>query len=237
MTSYSAHWRTTIFAAIILHFFIALGVSYVLPILMPEPKIEIAPEFEWVDVDLLPDNFVVAEEAIPAETAQENSPTFNAQDLFIPELTIPEVKIEPPAPIKPPEIKPIERPKPKVENPKPPAQIQPEEKPPEVPAKTDDADSPKQQLGKPPVTVKEVYPEKDSVLGYKGYVVVAVTIGKDGKVKAANIVSSSGTDSVDEIALKAAKQWTFRPALDKIGKPMACDKIITFDFKKISDAK
>ena len=91
MSGYSAYWRTTIFAAIAFHFLTALGFSYVLPHLMPEPKIEDVAEFEWVDVDLLPPDVTVIEaEAIPTETVQEVLPTFKAQDLFVPDLTIPE---------------------------------------------------------------------------------------------------------------------------------------------------
>jgi len=235
MSGYSTYWRTTIFAAIAFHFLTALGFLYVLPHLMPEPKIEDVAEFEWVDVDLLPPDVVVIEaQAIPAETVQETLPTFNAQDLFVPELTIPEPIIEPP-----PEIKPIEPPKPQ-----PPPQVvkteqeaqqqvQSEEPPKEVVVVPANA---KQQLGQPPVTVTEVYPQKGSGLGYRGYVSIAATIGKDGKVRATKVMRTSGRMFVDEIARKAAMQWTFKPALDQDGKPMECDKIITFDFKKFAEA-
>lgn len=236
MSGYSAYWRTTIFAAIVFHFLAALGFSYVLPHLMPEPKIEDVAEFEWVDVDLLPPDVVVIEaEAIPVETVQETLPTFSAQDLFVPDLTIPEPIIESPPQL---EIKPIETPKPE-----PPQivkteqeaqqQVQSEEPPKEVVVVPANA---KQQLGQPPVTITEVYPEKGSGLGYKGYVSIAATIGKDGKVKATKVMRTSGRMFVDEIARKAAMQWTFKPALDQDGKPMVCDKIITFDFKKFSEA-
>ena len=236
MSGYSTYWRTTIFASIAFHFLTALGFSYVLPHLMPEPKIEDVAEFEWVDVDLLPPDVVVIEaEAIPVETVQETLPTFKAEDIFIPELTIPEPVIEPPPQL---EIKPLEPPKPQ-----PPPQIvkteqeaqqqvQSEEPPKEVvvvPANT------KQQLGQPPVTLTEFYPEKGSGLGYRGYVSIAATIGKDGKVHATKVMRTSGRMFVDEIARKAAMQWTFKPALDQDGKPMVCDKIITFDFKKFAD--
>ena len=236
MSGYSTYWRTTIFASIAFHFLTALGFSYVLPHLMPEPTIEDVAEFEWVDVDLLPPDVVVIEaEAIPVETVQETLPTFNAQDLFIPELTIPEPVIEPPLVLEP---KPLEPPKPQ-----PPPQVvkteqeaqqqvQSEEPPKEVVVVPANA---KQQLGQPPVTVTEVYPEKGSGLGYRGYVSIAATIGKDGKVHATKVMRTSGRMFVDEIARKAAMQWTFKPALDQDGKPMVCDKIITFDFKKFAD--
>ena len=229
MNGCSTYWRTTIFAAIAFHFLTALGFSYVLPHLMPEPKIEDVAEFEWVDVDLLPPDVVVLEEeAIPLETAQETLPTFNAADLILPELTIPEPVIEPP-----PEVKPLAPPKPQppvVNEQKPEQKIQPEEPPKDVVVQNDG----KQLVTRPPITVNAVYPEKGSGLGFKGYISFAVRIGKDGKVKSTEILQSSGRMFVDEIARKAAMQWTFKPALDQIGRPMECDKIITFDFRKIS---
>lgn len=233
MSGYSTYWRTTIFASIAFHFLSALGFSYVLPHLMPEPTIEDVAEFEWVDVDLLPPDVTVIEaEAIPTETVQEILPTFNARDLFVPELTIPEPIIEPP----PPEVKPIEPPKPpqvvKTEQ-ESQQKVQSEEPPKEVVVVPPNA---KQQMGRPPVAIMEVHPEKGSGLGYRGYVSIAVRIGKDGKVKSAEVVQTSGRYFVDEIARKAAMQWTFKPALDQNGKPMVCDKIITFDFKKFSAA-
>ena len=238
MESYSTYWRTTIFAAIAFHFLAALGFSYVLPHLMPEPKIEDVANFEWVDVDLLPDDVIVIEaEALPPEIPQETLPTFNARDLFVPEFEMPEVKIEPiveEPPPPPPEVKPIEPPKP----PPPPQVIKDEQE-----AKKQIEENPdkqvvvvpsKQLMGQPPVTIMAVYPEEGSGLGYKGYVSIAATIGKDGKVKATKVMRTSGRFFVDEIARKAAMQWTFKPALDQEGKPMVCDKIITFDFKKFS---
>jgi len=227
MTGYSTYWRTTIFAAIAFHFLAALGFSYVLPHLMPEPKIEDVTEFEWIDVDLSEEVVVVQEEAIPTETVQEVFPMFNARDLFIAEPTIPEpIIIEETSP---PEIKPIEPPQVvKTEQ-----KVQSEEPPKDVVVVPANA---KQQLGQPPVTITEVYPQKGSGLGYRGYVSIAATIGKDGKVRATKVISTSGRMFVDEIARKAAMQWTFKPALDQDGKPMECDKIITFDFKKFAEA-
>ena len=239
MTGYSTYWRMTIFASIAFHFLMALGFSYVLPHLIPEPTIEDVSEFEWVDVDLLPDEVVVVEaEAIPpTETVQETLPIFNARDLFVPELNVPAPVFREEPPLVP-ESKIIEPPKstppPQVVNNEPTPQAKVEEPPPKeeviVPKNT------KQQLGQPPVTITEFYPEKGSGLGYKGYVSIAATIGKDGKVKATKVMRTSGRYFVDEIARKAAMQWTFKPALDQDGKPMECDKIITFDFKKFAEA-
>lgn len=235
MTGYSTYWRTTIFASIAFHFLTALGFSYVLPHLMPEPTIEDVAEFEWIDVDLSDEVVVVEAEAIPTETVQETLPTFNANDLFVVQPTIPEpvfVEETPPPPLPEPKVEPpkIQTPPQPVTNEQPaPSKV---DEPPKdeviVPANS------RQQLGQPPVTLTEVYPEKGGGLGYRGYVSIAATIGKDGKVRATKVMRTSGRYFVDEIARKAAMQWTFRPALDQDGKPMECDKIITFDFKKFS---
>ena len=228
MNGYSTHWAATIFAAIIFHFAAALSFSYVLPKLAPEKNFE-----DVVEIELVDENFfqpeVVAQEAIPSTDAQEILPTFKAQDLFVPDLKIPEPKIE-----QPPEIKPLEpqkiQPPPKIDSkpkPKPEQKPEPEESPKEEPAPEDK----RQRLVRPPITIMEVYPEEGSVLGFKGYISFAARIGKDGKVKSTEILQSSGRYFVDEIARKAAVQWAFKPALDQSGRPMECDKIITFDFK------
>lgn len=224
MSDYLPRWPATIFASIALHFFAALGFSFLLEYFEPEPKLADVAQLEWVEVDLPEEVAPVEEEAIPS--TQENFSTFRAQDLFLPEIKIPEPPIVEP----PPEIKPIEPPKPPPIEKEPEQKIQTEEPPKEVVAPE------KQKLGRPPVALNEIYPENGSGLGYKGYVSIAVTIGKDGKVKSAQVVQSSGRMFVDEIACKAAEQWTFRPALDEKSKPMVSTKIITFDFKKFSEA-
>ena len=238
MTGYSTYWRTTIFASIAFHFLTVLGFSYVLPHLIPEPTIEDVVPIEWVDVDLPENVVVVQEEAIPLETVQETLPLFNARDLFVPELQIPDpVIVEEIPPL--PDPKPIEPPKlqppPKIVQPQQDTQQQAQDEEPPKEVVVVPANS-KQQIGQPPVTLTEVYPEKGSGLGYRGYVSIAATIGKDGKVRATKVMRTSGRFFVDEIARKAAMQWTFKPALDQDGKPMECDKIITFDFKKFSEA-
>ena len=234
MKDYSPHWSTTILAAIVLHFAAALGFSFVEPKPEVVPTIEAAQSFEWIDVDLSDEVIADAQESSPPSTPapRESSSPFSAQDLFVPQLPTPEVPAV--EQIQPREVKPIERPrfqlpdeKPKVERP---AEAQPKvEEPPKVeqPAEA-------QRLEQPPVALKEVYPEQGSGLGFKGFVSIAATVGTDGKVHETEILQSSGRFFVDEIALKAAVQWTFKPARDQNGKPMQSIKIITFDFRKFS---
>lgn len=233
MIGYATHWRATIFAAIILHVAAALVFSYVVPLFAPKPKLETVTELEWVDADLTDDVTVIDAEAIPSDAPPESLSTFDADDLILPELSIPEPKIEPVAP--PLQPKPTEPPK-LQPTPTKPADVKPETKPQpaQMPAKEVAPADNRQVVTRPPITINAVYPEKGSGLGFKGYVSFAAHIDKNGKVTATEILQSSGRYFVDEIARKAAEQWTFKPALDQHGRPMECDKIITFDFKKFT---
>lgn len=224
MKNYSPHWPATICAAIILNLLAAFGFSFVAEKLAPEPKIVDVTAFEWVDVELSDETTLVDEPEISAEVVQENSSPFNAQDIFIPELKLPELPAV--EEFKPPEIKPIERPKP-VERPQNIPKPPPIVKPPKV--ETPDEN---REIVQPPVAVTEVYPEKAG--DFKGFVAIAATIDANGKVTETEILQSSGQEFVDELAVKAAVQWTFRPALDKNNRPLPSIKIIVFDFKKIS---
>ena len=232
MNDYSPRWTATIFAAVILHVAAALGFSLVAEEVEPVPTIEDAQTFAWVDVDLSDGESVDAEGILPPSTQETSSP-FNAQDLFVPEAKISQLpaveQFKPPTPevkpiertqLQPPEVKPIERPKPQPPNVE------------ELPKIEEPAEA--QRLEQPPVALKEVYPKAGSGLGYKGFVSIAATVGTDGKVHETEILQSSGRYFVDEIALKAAVQWTFKPARDQNGKPMQSIKIITFDFRKFS---
>ena len=233
MTDFSTSWPTTILVATAFHFLTALGFSYVLPYLTPEPKIADIAEFEWIDVDLSDDvSAVVDADAIPTESITENSSPFNAQDLSFAATEIPAfpaVEI-PPTPPKP-ELKPVERPRPLPTEQKISDRPQP---PPTEPKSSDENVDENRKLMTPPVTLTEVYPEKGGGLGFTGIVLFSATIGTDGKVKEAELVQSSGRLFVDEIARKAVMQWTFRPALDQFNHPTACVKIIGIDFKKSS---
>ena len=232
MTDYSPRWATTIFAAVTLHFAAALGFSLVEPKAEVVPTTEVASEFDWIDVELSDATGVDAEEISSTQEnspVQENSSPFSAQDLFVPQLPIPQVPTV--EEIQPHEVKPVERQRfqlPVTEKPK------VDESPKvDAPSKVEES-AEAQRLEQPPVTIKEVYPEAGSGLGFKGYVSIAATVGTDGKIHETEILQSSGRYFVDEIALKAAVQWTFKPARDQNGKPMQSIKIITFDFRKFS---
>jgi len=211
--SYSPAWRKTIVAAVAVHAVGALGFGYVAENFQPAPKIQAVAEIDWVDVDLTDEVAIDDAEAIPSDAAEPSA--FAAEDLRLPEANVP--TFTPPTIERPkPQVKPIERPKPQppAENPK------PVDQPVDQPAA--------QIMSKPPVTVREVQPD---IKNFRGFIAVAVRVGKDGKVKSTEILQSSADAAIDAKAVDAARQWTFRPALDQVGRPMDSDKIIVFDLR------
>ncbi len=211
---YYSHWLSTIFAAVALHIVAAIIFSFALPKLFPAQSPYEVEKINWVDVELVDEVAAIDEEIISVEP-QNNSTSFEFAPIELPPIIEPQ-KFEPPKISKPPET----APPPKVEPQKISEPV--EETPPE-----------KQILGSDAITISEVYPEKN--FGFQGYVAISVTIGKDGKIKNAEVIMPSGIADVDNIALESAKKWTFKPALDQNNKPMERVKVITFDFTKISD--
>lgn len=60
--------------------------------------------------------------------------------------------------------------------------------------------------------------------------VVEVTVTPDGDVASANILQSSGHDTLDQLALNAARHWKFRPAT-RNGTPVASTARLHFHFE------
>ena len=214
---YSPNWLLAILAAIVIHFLAAVALEFVLPKIYPAQIPPDVAEISWVDVDLVDEAAVIEEEVIPIETPPEVAEEFAPIEL--PPLVEPP-KFEMPEIPKLPESEP-----PKEESP---PKVEPEKKSEPV-EETDE----KQELASDAITISAEHPTKN--FGFKGYVSISVTIGKDGKVKSAEVLMPSGIKDVDEISLESAKQWTFKPALDINNKPMERVKVITFDFNKISD--
>lgn len=216
---YSTHWTATIFAAIAIHFLGAIILSFVFPKIFPESKVEVE-TIEWVDVDLVDEVTVIDEEPIAIEdTTFETATESEFAAIELPPL---------------PTFEPIEIPKPKVEETPPPKKSETNsDEVKDAEKKSEPAEEPKgkQLLNSPPITINEVNPAES--MNYTGIVAVVATIGKDGKVKQTQVALTSGIKDVDDDAQVAAGKWTFKPALDQDGKPMECDKVITFDYKKI----
>jgi len=70
-----------------------------------------------------------------------------------------------------------------------------------------------------PVTqVKPDYPEFARDAQIQGTVLLHVLVGKDGRVK--NVKVKKSITGLDDAAIKAIKQWVFKPALSN-NKPVA----------------
>ncbi len=64
----------------------------------------------------------------------------------------------------------------------------------------------------PVYSVKPHYPYLAKKRGYEGRVVLRLLVGKDGRVKKAVVVKSSGYGILDREAVKALSRWVFEPA-------------------------
>ncbi|MCK4642581.1 TonB family protein [bacterium] len=73
------------------------------------------------------------------------------------------------------------------------------------------------------------YPIRMREMGFGGQVKIKVTVGTDGKPKNIKILRSSGNDTLDFNAEKAAEKCVFAPAYQN-GKPIEEDFIIPYDF-------
>lgn len=68
--------------------------------------------------------------------------------------------------------------------------------------------------------VQPEYPRLAEKAGLEGVVWIKALVGSDGNVREAVVYKSSGTESLDEAALKVAKDNKFKPAIQN-GRPVA----------------
>lgn len=77
------------------------------------------------------------------------------------------------------------------------------------------------------------YPELPDALreqGHHGQVYVVGLLGSDGKLAAARLSYSSGSPQLDALALSAVNGWTWSPARDADGKPLAIPLQVKIEF-------
>ncbi|MBD3401473.1 TonB family protein [candidate division GN15 bacterium] len=74
------------------------------------------------------------------------------------------------------------------------------------------------------------YPRLARQASLEGDVVVQVLVDKDGTVRDAIVAKSSGTASLDEAAIEAAKECRFKPGIQN-GQPVACWVSFTYNFR------
>lgn len=86
----------------------------------------------------------------------------------------------------------------------------------------------------PPSVVSYVepdYPGRAMLDGTSGVVQVRITVNASGGVNAVSVSGSSGSAALDRAAVEAVYRWTFSPALDTYGQPMACTIYLPVNFK------
>lgn len=251
---YSARWRETILASIVLHAVIFAGAFLILTVSEPEQELA-SSELEWIEVDrwetALPDGFGLETESIDqaeaTSTSTEVYSQFGFMPLVIPEMPMPDIPdwtaLEPPPP--PIEHRPLPPPRPSeqttptqpstpVQMPWGSAPLGSDEKSVESTEKpVEEVSTGARRMAEPPVVIEEHYPLKSGAFNFDGSVGVLVRIGEDGSVTRTQVMYSSGRMLIDGAAVSAALKWKFTPALDQDGRPMECDKILTFDFKNL----
>lgn len=86
----------------------------------------------------------------------------------------------------------------------------------------------------PPSVVSYVepdYPGRAMLDGTSGVVQVRITVNATGGVDTVSVSGSSGSAALDRAAVEAVYRWTFSPALDTHGQPMACTIYLPVNFK------
>lgn len=78
------------------------------------------------------------------------------------------------------------------------------------------------------------YPPMARRLGQQGTVILAITVGTDGSVSAAQVATSSGFPELDQAALDWVKShWRYKPAMQGgIAVPSATKAAVKFDLKQ-----
>ena len=215
--NYRPRWERILFLAMVFNVVVMLAISS--NWLAPEEKVEEPDdlqEISWVDVP-------AAEAAVIPEPAIQTFPEIKLPTIEIPKIEVPAL----------PEPIPIEKPVAQPEEISQPAETKPVEP----------ATPPPEMHGVLKVLVK-VYPKDliDQLIASgavnertsinSGKIVLAVTIGVDGKVKNVEIRRGGGTDErgniINLVSEVAASSWIFEPYLDEDGNPKEMKTQIEF---------
>ena len=77
-----------------------------------------------------------------------------------------------------------------------------------------------------------VYPPRCLRMGLEGVVRVRVLVGENGVPQEVTLAKSSGESSMDDAALKAVREWVFKPAM-RNGMPARAWVVVPIEFKLI----
>ncbi len=79
-------------------------------------------------------------------------------------------------------------------------------------------------------TPKPAYPMELACAGVGGQVVLNITVGPEGKASNVRLVTTSGNDALDQLAIEGVKDWVFRPAT-RNGQPQSQAIQVPVNFK------
>jgi protein TonB len=86
------------------------------------------------------------------------------------------------------------------------------------------------QQPQPASRVAPEYPARLKKKGVEGFVLVSILVNKQGQVERAKILESKPPGEFDDVALEAARGWTFTPAQYK-GEPVRQWAQLPFEFR------
>ena len=215
---FKSYWRTTVVAAIFLHFFVWLGLALALPLLDFEGDPLAVQEMEVVDLP---------EEGSSGETEEKKTDP-------------PKPEPEPPEPPKP-ETPPVETPPEDViptetspteaaELDEAVAELQKQEE--EAKKSGEDGKAlppapPSQAVG---VLIASGNTPDTRGTDFRGTVGILVNIDAQGHITGYRFTQTSGRRVVDQIVLNAVRNFKFEPALDTNGQPMKTMRLLRFPF-------
>ena len=78
--------------------------------------------------------------------------------------------------------------------------------------------------------VEPIYPAQAKKVRWEGKVVLEAVVKTDGTIGDVKVLSFTN-ELFNEAAITAVKQWTYKPALNKDGKPVAIYYVIRVDFR------
>lgn len=215
---FKSYWRTTVVAAIFLHFFVWLGLALALPLLDFEGDPLAVQEMEVVDLP---------EEGSSGET-EEKKPDPPKPEPEPPEPPKPETPpVEtPPEDVIPTETSPTEA----AELDEAVAELQKQEE--EAKKSGEDGKAlppapPSQAVG---VLITAGNTPDTRGTDFRGTVGILVSIDAQGHITGYRFTQTSGRRVVDQIVLNAVRNFKFEPALDTNGQPMKTMRLLRFPF-------
>ena len=215
---FKSYWRTTVVAAIFLHFFVWLGLALALPLLDFEGDPLAVQEMEVVDLP---------EEGSSGET-EEKKPDPPKPEPEPPEPPKPETPpVEtPPEDVIPTETSPTEA----AELDEAVAELQKQEE--EAKKSGEDGKAlppapPSQAVG---VLIASGNTPDTRGTDFRGTVGILVNIDAQGHITGYRFTQTSGRRVVDQIVLNTVRSFKFEPALDTNGQPMKTMRLLRFPF-------